>query len=202
MLSMSHMLLEPYVPMARVLVDMTCGNGHDTAFLAERMARDASLYAFDIQDSAIAATRQRLRDKQLFSDRVHLLQGSHDQLLEQVPDIVDLIVFNLGYLPSGDHALHTTGEITVKAIKIGLHKIAKNGIIMLAAYPGTDAGAAEAHAVRTYLQTVPQKDYDVSMWQPLNQYIVRRNYILYRKEGNYEEIPLYEDKRNCAIPSD
>ena len=57
------------------------------AFLAERMARDASLYAFDIQNTAIAATRQRLRDKQLLSDRVHLLQGSHDQLLEQVPDL-------------------------------------------------------------------------------------------------------------------
>lgn len=30
--SMSHMLLQPYVPEAQVLVDMTCGNGHDTAF--------------------------------------------------------------------------------------------------------------------------------------------------------------------------
>lgn len=181
--NVSHMLLAPYIPMARVLVDMTCGNGHDTAFLAERMARDASLYAFDIQDSAIVATRQRLRDKQLLSDRVHLLQGSHDQLLEQVLDIVDLIVFNLGYLPSGDHALHTTGEITVKAIKIGLHKIAKNGIIMLAAYPGTDAGAAEANAVRTYLQTVPQKDYDVSMWQPLNQIHCPPQLYIVQKRG-------------------
>lgn len=181
--NVSHMLLAPYVPMARVLVDMTCGNGHDTAFLAERMAGDASLYAFDIQDSAIEATRQRLCDKQLLSDRVHLRQGSHDQLLEQVPGIVDLIVFNLGYLPSGDHAIHTTGEITVKAIKIGLHKIAKNGIIMLAAYPGTDAGAAEASAVRTYLQTVPQKDYDVSMWQPLNQIHCPPQLYIVQKRG-------------------
>lgn len=96
---------------------------------------------------------------------------------------MDLIVFNLGYLPSGDHALHTTGEITVKAIKIGLHKIAKNGIIMLAAYPGTDAGAAEAHAVRTYLQTVPQKDYDVSMWQPLNQIHCPPQLYIVQKRG-------------------
>jgi hypothetical protein len=70
---------------------------------------------------------------------------------------VDLILFNLGYLPKGDHSLHTTGEITVKAIKIGLHKIAKNGIIMLAAYPGTDAGAEKAEAVRRICRRCPRK---------------------------------------------
>lgn len=181
--NVSHMLLDPFIPRARVLVDMTCGNGHDTAFLAARMAQDASLYAFDIQDKAIASTRKRLCDERLLSDRVHLLQGSHDQLLEQIPGVVDLIVFNLGYLPSGDHSLHTTSEITVKAIKIGLHKIAKNGLIMLAAYPGTAAGAVEANAVRAYLQTVPQKDYDVSMWQPLNQIHCPPQLYIVQKRG-------------------
>lgn len=72
--NVSHILLEPYIPHARVLVDMTCGNGHDTVFLASRMARDASLYAFDIQNKAIASTRKRLCDERLLSDRVHLLQ--------------------------------------------------------------------------------------------------------------------------------
>jgi len=54
---------------------------------------------------------------------------------------------------------------------------------MLAAYPGTDAGAAEANAVRTYLQTVPQKDYDVSMWQPLNQIHCPPQLYIVQKRG-------------------
>ena len=30
--TVSHMLLDPYVRQAGVIVDMTCGNGYDTAF--------------------------------------------------------------------------------------------------------------------------------------------------------------------------
>ena len=31
--TVSHMMTEPYARQAHVLVDMTCGNGHDTQFL-------------------------------------------------------------------------------------------------------------------------------------------------------------------------
>lgn len=57
--TVSHMMTEPYARQAHVLVDMTCGNGHDTAFLARTMPDDAVLYAFDIQPCAIERTRQR-----------------------------------------------------------------------------------------------------------------------------------------------
>lgn len=43
--TVSHMMMEPYARQAHVLVDMTCGNGHDTAFLARLMPDDAVLYA-------------------------------------------------------------------------------------------------------------------------------------------------------------
>ena len=47
--SLCHLLLESYVADASIVVDMTCGNGHDTLFLRERLAPRATLYAFDIQ---------------------------------------------------------------------------------------------------------------------------------------------------------
>ena len=94
------------------------------------------------------------------------------------------MVFNLGYLPSGDHKIHTNCEITLKAMKIGLNKIAINGIIMIAAYPGTEAGAREEQALRSFLQTIPQQDFHISSWQPSMRCIVHPYYILYRKEGN------------------
>ena len=39
-----------------VALDMTAGNGHDTLFLAERVAPDGHVYAFDVQESAVAGT--------------------------------------------------------------------------------------------------------------------------------------------------
>nr|WP_296902572.1 class I SAM-dependent methyltransferase [uncultured Megasphaera sp.] len=193
--TVSHMLLEPYAQKARVLVDMTSGNGHDTAFLARLMPDDAVLYAFDIQACAVEKTKARLREEGLDGKDVRCRCGSHDVLLEEVQPDVDVIVFNLGYLPSGDHSIHTNCEITLKAVKIGLNKIAKNGIIMIAAYPGTEAGDREEKALHSFLQTIPQKDFHVSSWQPVNEvhcppllYIVQK-----RGKRHYEEIPLHQD---------
>lgn len=164
--TMMHRLLQPVVATAHVLVDMTCGNGHDTAFLAAHMAPDAVLYAFDIQAEAIEQTRKRLADQQR---QVIYQQGSHDELLAALTVTPDIILFNLGYLPNGSHEIYTKSEITVKAIKICLNKIAINGIIMIAAYPGTAAGAEETTAVQLFLQQVSQKEFDISVWQPVNQ---------------------------------
>jgi len=58
--AMSHMLLQPYVPEAQVLVDMTCGNGHDTAFLCRLAGPQGRVLALDIQPRAVQATNARL----------------------------------------------------------------------------------------------------------------------------------------------
>ena len=158
-----------YIKPGDVLIDATCGNGHDTAFLASLMKDDAVLYAFDIQACALARTKERLDSLGLSHKTVVYRQGSHDDLVGQLAGPVDIAVFNLGYLPSGDHGIHTKSETTIKAIKICLHKIAINGIIMIAAYPGTEAGAQEEKALRCFLQSVPQREFDVSLWQPINQ---------------------------------
>ncbi|SDM41171.1 Putative rRNA methylase [Megasphaera paucivorans] len=167
--TMAHALLLPYIPKAKVLVDMTCGNGHDTMFLAQHMNQSAQLYAFDIQSCAIEQTKKNMSGKD--REYLHIIYGvgSHDQLVTQITEPLDVVVFNLGYLPAGDHAIYTQSATTINACKICLNKIAKNGIIMLAAYPGTPAGEEEQHALKKFLQHVPQKEYDVSYWQPLNQ---------------------------------
>ena len=141
--TVSHMLLDPYVRQAGVIVDMTCGNGYDTAFLAKLMPADAVLYAFDIQPCAVERTKQRLIEEKLTDRDVRCQCGSHDQLLEKVTDEIDVMVFNLGYLPSGDHRIHTDYEITLRAIKIGLNKIAINGIIIIACLLYTSDAADE-----------------------------------------------------------
>ena len=167
--NVSHLLLLPYVATAKVLVDMTCGNGHDTVFLASHMDKAADLYAFDIQECALEQTRQRIAEAGLAHKNLHYALGSHDKLVERLEVFPDVVLFNLGYLPSGDHTVHTEKKITIDACKICLNKIAINGIIMIAAYPGTAPGAEEQQAVHEFLRTLSQKQYHVSLWQPLNQ---------------------------------
>lgn len=167
--TMSHMILEPYVAQAKIIIDMTCGNGYDTLFLAKHMTTQAMLYAFDIQPCAVEAAKKRVEMALLSEKHVIYQCGSHDELAANVDRPLDIVVFNLGYLPSGDHHIHTKSEITIKAVKICLNKLAINGIIMLAAYPGTPAGKIEAEAVRSFVTTLPQRAFDVSTWQPINQ---------------------------------
>ncbi|WP_222597737.1 methyltransferase domain-containing protein, partial [Streptococcus pneumoniae] len=45
-----------------IVVDATMGNGHDTQFLAELVGENGHVYAFDIQESAVANTKERLGD--------------------------------------------------------------------------------------------------------------------------------------------
>jgi tRNA1(Val) A37 N6-methylase TrmN6 len=167
--NISHILLEPFLGQADVLVDMTCGNGHDTVFLASHMKKTAQLYAFDIQQCAIENTRAAIENAGLAKMNIMYALGSHDKMLEKINNPIDVVVFNLGYLPSGDHELHTNTEITVKACKICLNKIAKNGIIIMVAYPGTDAGKNECLALQQFLRQIPQDTFHVSKWNPLNQ---------------------------------
>ena len=51
-------LVQGYVSEGDVVVDATCGNGYDTLRLAQ--LSPAKLYAFDIQQEAVDATRKRL----------------------------------------------------------------------------------------------------------------------------------------------
>lgn len=179
--SLCHLLLESYVADASIVVDMTCGNGHDTLFLRERLTPRATLYAFDIQEAAVQATKKRLQQAGKWDEQVILRQGSHEKLIHMIDAEIDICVFNLGYLPAGNHNIHTEFAITLKALKICLHKLSKKGMIIMAAYPGTRAGAEEAMGVAEFLQQLPQEQYHVSLWQPLNQiheppilYIVQR----------------------------
>ena len=85
---------EKHLKPNELAVDATCGNGHDTLFLAK--LRIESIAALDIQPEAIENTRNLLAQHHL-SDRVFLHHQSHEYLaslpLSKPPA---LIVYTLG----------------------------------------------------------------------------------------------------------
>lgn len=61
-----------------IVIDATMGNGHDTQFLAELVGENGHVYAFDIQESAVANTKERLGEA--YQARTTLFHKSHDKI--------------------------------------------------------------------------------------------------------------------------
>ena len=75
-------LVRPYVTPDAVVIDATCGNGHDTLALAEM--GPAQLYAFDIQEQAVRATTELLQchgySKSIADGRITVCCRAHEQM--------------------------------------------------------------------------------------------------------------------------
>ncbi len=155
----------PALQYAQVIVDATAGNGHDTLFLAEHSSERTSIYAFDIQQAAIDNTRARTK---AYAARISYLLASHAEIASRVPEDIDVAMFNLGYLPGDGHSVTTQKDSTCSAVEQVLNKLSLNGICVVVAYPGHEAGAQEAAMLDSWLQELPQKKYTVGCYRLLN----------------------------------
>ncbi|NLP37469.1 MAG: methyltransferase domain-containing protein [Firmicutes bacterium] len=151
-----------------IAVDATCGNGHDTLFLAELVGPEGKVFAFDIQQEAILSTQKKLEAAQL-SERVELLNTSHANEAFWPPAPLQAVMFNLGYLPGGDHEVITQPKSTVAALQIAVTRLQPGGIITLVVYTGHDGGEEELEAVRNFCTKLPQKEYAVLEYKFINQ---------------------------------
>ena len=131
-------------------IDATAGNGHDTVFLAEKVGDTGGVLAFDIQADAIASAQARVEAAGL-ADRVEFIHGSHAGLDRHArPGTVAAVVFNLGYLPGGDHAVITRREETLSALDRALSVLRAGGLLAVVCYPGHPGGDEESAAVEAW----------------------------------------------------
>ena len=168
---------------AKTIVDITCGNGHDTIYLLSHCHENSHVYAIDIQEVAITRPKEKIvKELPQAMKQVDFILGSHDRVIETLPvSNIDLMIGNLGYLPNADHQIMTKSTSTIKAISKGLAKLSVNGLCTIVAYPGTETGRKEAEDLEYYIASINQKEYHCSTWRPLNQanqppilYIIRR----------------------------
>lgn len=162
-------------------IDATMGNGHDTLFLSRLTGSQGKVLSFDIQPAALSATKQRLQEEGA-DPNVSLILDSHSHMEQYAdPDTVSCIVFNFGYLPSGDHSIATKPETSIPAIQQGLQLLEKNGLMTLCIYSGGDSGFEERDQLLTYLKTLDSRKYLVI----LSSYYNRPNHppipVLIRK---------------------
>lgn len=120
----------------------------------------AIFQTFVLRDGVyVDATMGKGRDT-LFLCRLILCGHEHmDRYL--VPESVDGICFNFGYLPGGDHRIATQAETSVAAVEQGLKLLKPGGVMSLCIYSGGDTGFAEKEALLGYLKRLPSEAYTV-----------------------------------------
>ncbi|MGP4081986.1 class I SAM-dependent methyltransferase [Pseudalkalibacillus sp. R45] len=165
-------LLGKVVTSGGVAVDATVGNGHDTHFLAELVGENGLVYGFDIQEDAIEATRNRLRENKL-DDRTRLFYESHAKVKDCVDDkdhgSIQGAIFNLGYLPGSDKSVITKPDSTLAAIEGLMEILMPGGLIVLVVYYGHEGGQDEKESLMAFLHSLDQSKAHVLQYQFLNQ---------------------------------
>ena len=164
-----HGMIEAFGNEPKVCIDATMGNGVDTAFLCRIAGAEGKVIAFDIQDKAVENTGELL-EREGLKDRSQLVLDSHENMDKYAEaESVDIIVFNFGYLPGGDHSIATKADSSVKAVEKGLGLLKKGGIMSLCIYSGGDSGFEEKDALTEYLKGLDHKRYIVIAHQYMNR---------------------------------
>ena len=71
----------------------------------------------------------------------------------------DVICFNFGYLPGGNHNLATTYRTSIEAIGKGLGILKHGGMMRLCIYSGGDSGFEERDALLSWLKKLDSRKY-------------------------------------------
>jgi predicted methyltransferase len=161
----SHRLIALHLGVGDIAIDATAGNGHDTAFLALRVGPTGHVYAFDIQEEAVAAARNHAKECHV-ADRVTLFQAGHEEMNRFLPESARgkcrTILFNLGYLPGGTRTLVTRPDTTLRAIDQSLKFLAPLGLLVLVVYRGHPGGMEEDRAIAEKLNSLAPKEWEVT----------------------------------------
>jgi len=170
LVNVAHNLIRDVLHPGDIAVDATVGNGHDTLFLVEQVSPSGRVFGFDIQQTAIEATRAKVESHCKASFRpecLTLIQASHADMSDKIPahyhGNISAIMFNLGYLPGGDKSIITLTDSTLTALNSACRILSGNGIITILAYPGHQGGDLETDRVKNWCEQLDKDQFEISI---------------------------------------
>jgi len=161
------LFISQYLTPGDTVIDATCGNGHDTLALAQMGA--GNIYAFDVQESAIRNTEILLQEENIPLDKVHLILDSHANMCNHIKEKVQVIVFNLGYLPAADKSITTNAASTITAVREAMKLLKKDGLICISMYSGHPGGQEEKQALLDFAGTLDERIWHAAYINMKNQ---------------------------------
>ena len=147
--ALSHFFLRERVKPGDRVADATCGNGHDTLLLARLVGPAGRVWAFDVQEAALAGTRTLLGEAGCL-EQVEMVAAGHERLAEFIREPLHAVIFNLGYLPGGDKGVITRPATTIPALAATLDLLAPGGFILAVVYTGHPGAREEEEAVTSW----------------------------------------------------
>ncbi|MFC4652956.1 tRNA (mnm(5)s(2)U34)-methyltransferase [Lactococcus nasutitermitis] len=162
-MELAHRFLSEIITAEDTVVDTTMGNGYDTLFLTELSNH---VFAFDVQEAALEATQKRLKAA---GKTATLILDGHENLDNYVNGPITAAIFNLGYLPQTDKSVITHSQTTLTALSKIMERLVKGGRISIMIYYGHNGGAQEKNAILQWATELQQRDWEVMIYQPLNQ---------------------------------
>lgn len=166
-----HEIIRSQAPKEGFYIDATMGKGNDTAFFCELAGEKGQVLAFDVQKEAIEMTAARLIESGLAGCAQLILDGHEKMKKYAEAETADVICFNFGYLPGGDHNIATKADTSIQAITQGLDILKSGGMMSLCIYSGGDTGFEEKDRILEYLKGLDAKKYTVIK----NEYFNRGN---------------------------
>lgn len=169
-LKLAHRYWKENVGGEDIVVDATCGNGQDTLFLAK--LKPLALYALDIQPQALRNSSTLLEQELLPEEyaKVHFVAACHSTFPSKLLEgTVQLIVYNLGYLPGGDKNLTTQTKTTLQSLERGLSLLKKGGNLSITCYPGHAEGEKEEEAILTWAKNLNKSRWCICYHQWINK---------------------------------
>ncbi|MBO5994077.1 MAG: class I SAM-dependent methyltransferase, partial [Firmicutes bacterium] len=126
------------------------------------------VHAFDIQEKAVEMTSDKLRAEGLHNVSLH--RDSFVNMDQHVAEgSAAAVVFNLGYLPGGDHSITTVGETTLSGLEKALKVLKPGGVITVVLYDGHEEGRAEKEAVLSWAKALDARSYHAAFVNFINQ---------------------------------
>lgn len=165
---LAQMILKRQIKSGDTVIDATCGTGQDTLFLAQMVGPSGRVLGFDIQSRALDSTREILA-KHNCLEQVSLIHDNHANLPAYIHSGVSAGMFNLGYLPGGDHSIKTNSPDTLQGVNSLLEVLIKGGVLTVVSYLGHEGGQAENADLRNLLSGLPQKQFEVTAVDFINQ---------------------------------
>ena len=179
---LTHRFLAQRVAPGGLYLDATCGNGHDTLFLCGLAGENGRVIGLDIQPDAVRNTNALLA--------AHGMAGTgqayccdHRELLRYTPPgSADCVIFNFGWLPGADHAIHSTAASTLPALQAGLQALRPGGVLAAVLYSGKVIGTDDKEDALAYFRALPLKEYTVLICEfgnwadtaPLPCFVIRK----------------------------
>lgn len=139
----AHTFMKSFLnPNTSIVLDMTCGNGYDTLFLAEHSLH---VYAIDIQAQAIMSTYEKTKG---FSNITYILADHATIDYKKIAPFSGAI-YNLGYLPQSNKEVITQASSTLSSLEAIWGTV--TDFVVIACYLKHEGGYEEYEAVREYL---------------------------------------------------